>query len=90
LASIRLLSQQSAHGCGKLVRGLVFLQTLKGFSSHFLRRIAITAAEDAGLSLNAVNELSGHRSLTSLQRYIDGNTAREQAEAARGLLLPEE
>lgn len=63
---------------------------LKGVSSHSLRRSAITAAADAGLSLKAVSELSGHRSLSSLQRYIDGNTAREQAEAARGLLLPEE
>ena len=44
----------------------------------------------ASATTNAFNELSGHRSLTSLQRYIDGSTAREQAEAARGLLLPEE
>lgn len=62
---------------------------LEGVSSHSLRRSAITAAADAGLSLKAVSEVSGHQSLSSLQRYIDGRTAKAQAEAARGLLFGE-
>jgi integrase/recombinase XerD len=62
---------------------------LEGVSSHSLRRSAITAAADAGLSLKTVAEVSGHQSLSSLQRYIDGRTARTQAEAARGLLFGE-
>jgi integrase/recombinase XerD len=62
---------------------------LEGVSSHSLRRSAITAAADAGLSLKALSQVSGHQSLSSLQRYIDGRTAKVQAEAARGLLFGE-
>lgn len=62
---------------------------LEGVSSHSLRRSAITAAAEDGLNLKAVSELSGHRSLSSLQRYIDSGKARQQADAARGLLLPD-
>jgi integrase/recombinase XerD len=62
---------------------------LKGVSSHSLRRSAVTATADAGHNLKTVAEVSGHQSLSSLQRYIDGRTAKVQAEAARGLLFGE-
>jgi hypothetical protein len=32
-------------------------------------------------------EISGHRSLAALERYLDQDTAREKAEAARSLLV---
>ena len=32
-------------------------------------------------------EISGHRSLAALERYLDQDAAREKAEAARGLLV---
>jgi integrase/recombinase XerD len=60
---------------------------LEGVSSHSFRRSALTAAHQAGLSLRALAELSGHQSLTSLQRYLDADTARAQAEDARSLLF---
>jgi hypothetical protein len=34
-----------------------------------------------------VAEISGHRSLAALERYLDQDAAREKAEAARNLLL---
>ena len=41
----------------------------------------------AGLPLRALAELSGHQSLASLQRYLDADAARAQAEGARSLLF---
>lgn len=60
---------------------------LDGVSSHSFRRSALTAAHQAGVPLRALAELSGHQSLASLQRYLDADAARAQAEEARGLLF---
>lgn len=60
---------------------------LEGVSSHSFRRSALTAAHAAGLSLREVAEISGHRSLSSLEKYLDQDAAKEKAEAAKGLLL---
>jgi integrase/recombinase XerD len=60
---------------------------LEQVSSHSFRRSALTAAHQAGLPLRALAELSGHQSLASLQRYLDADAARKQAEEARGLLF---
>jgi len=60
---------------------------IEGVSSHSFRRSALTAAHQAGLSLREVAEISGHRSLTALERYLDQDAAREKAEAARSLLV---
>jgi integrase/recombinase XerD len=62
---------------------------ISGVSSHSFRRSALTAAHQAGLSLREVAEISGHQSLAALERYLDQDTAREKAEGARGLLLPD-
>ena len=58
-----------------------------GVSSHSFRRSALTAAHQAGLSLREVAEISGHQSLSALERYLDQDSAKGKAEAARGLLL---
>lgn len=60
---------------------------IDGVSSHSLRRSALTAAHQAGLPLRALAELSGHRSMASLQRYLDEDQARLAADQARGLLF---
>lgn len=60
---------------------------IEGVSSHSFRRSALTAAHEAGLSLKAVAEISGHESITALERYLDQGVAKEKAEAARGLLF---
>jgi integrase len=41
----------------------------------------------AQTALREVAEISGHRSLAALERYLDQDAAREKAEAARGLLV---
>jgi integrase/recombinase XerD len=60
---------------------------LQGVSSHSFRRSALTAAHQAGLSLRALAEISGHQSLAALERYLDADAARAQAEEARSLLF---
>jgi hypothetical protein len=39
------------------------------------------------MSLSDAAEISGHRSLASLEKYLDQDAAREKVDAARGLLL---
>lgn len=60
---------------------------VQGVSSHSFRRSALTAAHQAGVPLRTLAELSGHQSLASLQRYLDADAARVQADAARSLLF---
>ena len=69
------------------IRRLAQRLQLEGVSSHSFRRSALTAAHQAGLPLRALAELSGHQSLASLQRYLDADAARAQAEEARSLLF---
>jgi hypothetical protein len=57
-------------------------------SSHSFRCSALTAALHAGLSLrDEAAEISGHRRLAALERYLDQDAAREKSEAARILLV---
>jgi integrase/recombinase XerD len=60
---------------------------LEGVTSHSLRRSAITAAHSAGLPLRALAELGGHQSASNLQRYLDADVFRAEADAARSLLF---
>jgi integrase/recombinase XerD len=56
---------------------------LEGVSSHSFRRSALSSASEAGVPLAAIRALSGHRSLTTLQRYLEVSpSARAQAAAA--------
>ena len=56
---------------------------LEGVSSHSFRRSALSSASEAGIPLAALRALSGHQSLSTLQRYLEiSQTAKEQAAAA--------
>jgi integrase/recombinase XerD len=77
----------SVRGAQTAISKLAEKVGIAGVSSHSFRRSALTAAHQAGLSLREVAEISGHRSLAALERYLDQDAAREKAEAARGLLV---
>ncbi len=44
--------------------------SLQGVSSHSFRRSALTSAHNAGVPLSHLMELSGHTSMSSIQRYL--------------------
>ena len=41
------------------------------FSSHGFRRSALTSGNEKGISLRTLQSISGHKSLTTLQKYLD-------------------
>lgn len=71
----------------RLIKQLAAQLGLEGVTSHSLRRSAITAAHSAGLPLRALAELGGHQSASNLQRYLDADVFRAEADAARALLF---
>lgn len=44
---------------------------IEGASSHSFRRTALTQMSNAGIPLRIVQEISGHRNLEQLQRYLE-------------------
>jgi integrase/recombinase XerD len=44
---------------------------LVGVSTHSFRRTALTQMSSAGIPLRVIQEISGHRSLQALQRYLE-------------------
>jgi integrase len=57
-----------------------------GYSGHSLRAGLVTQAALSGVSERAIQDQSGHQSLTVLRRYIrDGSLFRENAAAKVGL-----
>lgn len=51
----------------------------KGISTHSFRRTVITKLDEAGVSPSVIQTVTGHRSLASVQRYIETNPARVKA-----------
>ncbi len=61
-------------------------KSARGFAAHSLRAGLITQAAMAGVSERAIQDQSGHKSLTVMRRYIrDGSLFRENAAAKVGL-----
>ena len=44
---------------------------LVGVSTHSFRRTALTQMHNAGIPLRVIQEISGHSSLETLQRYLE-------------------
>ena len=55
---------------------------LEGVSSHSFRRSALTSAHNAGVPLRVLMALSGHKSMSALQRYLEVTPAQREAAAA--------
>ena len=55
---------------------------LEGVSSHSFRRSALTSAHNAGVPLRVLMALSGHISMSALQRYLEVTPAQREAAAA--------
>ena len=44
---------------------------IEGVSTHSFRRTALTMMSNAGIPLRIIQEISGHRSLEELQKYLE-------------------
>lgn len=57
---------------------------IEGASTHSFRRTALTQMAAAGVPLRVIQEISGHRSLQALQRYLE--VSEQQVERAISVL----
>ena len=58
---------------------------IKGALTHSFRRTALTNMSNANVPIRVIQQISGHKSLTALQRYLDVNP--EQVANAIALLV---
>ena len=70
----------SSRAFQKALKGAVIESDLLGTSSHSFRRSGLSSASNANIPLRHIQELSGHRNLGTLQRYLSVND--EQLKAA--------
>ena len=53
-----------------------------GVSTHSFRRTALTQMSDAGIPLRVIQEISGHRTLDELQKYLEVSEAQVRGEVS--------
>jgi integrase/recombinase XerD len=81
------------HGKGRMTRAaadLILREAcavvgLEGVSTHSFRRTALTTMSNAGIPLRVIQEISGHKSLSELQKYLEVKP--EQKKGAIAALL---
>ena len=66
--SDRHISEDSA---ARILRQACHRVGVEGASTHSFRRTALTQMSNAGIPLRVIQEISGHRNLEQLQRYLE-------------------
>ena len=61
----------SEDSAARILRGACQQVDIFGVSSHSFRRTALTRMSNAGIPLRVIQEISGHRNLEQLQRYLE-------------------
>jgi integrase/recombinase XerD len=61
----------SEDSAARILRQACKAVGLEGASTHSFRRTALTQMSSAGIPLRVIQELSGHRNLEQLQRYLE-------------------
>jgi integrase/recombinase XerD len=62
---------------------------IEGASTHSCRRTALTLMSNAGIPLRVIQEISGHRNLEQLQKYLEVEPSQVRgAIAALSMLTP--
>ncbi len=64
----------------KILRDVCRRLELEGISTHSFRRTALTRMSDAGIPLRHIQAISGHKTLSALERYL-GVTERQKESA---------
>ena len=55
----------------RLLRSACLRVGIEGASTHSFRRTALTTMSDTGIPLRVIQEVSGHRTLDELQKYLE-------------------
>lgn len=79
----------SEDSAARILRGACQQVGIFGVSTHSFRRTALTQMSNAGIPLRVIQEISGHRNLEQLQKYLE--VSDEQvlgAAAALSMLSP--
>jgi integrase/recombinase XerD len=61
----------SEDSASRILRGACKQAGIIGASTHSFRRTALTQMSNAGIPLRVIQEISGHRNLEQLQRYLE-------------------
>lgn len=74
-----------------LLRRAFFRADIEGASTHSFRRTALTRMSNAGIPLRIIQEISGHRNLEQLQKYLEVEQSQVRgAIASLSMLTPVE
>ncbi len=63
----------SEDSAARILRQACHRVGVEGVSTHSFRRTALTQMSSAGIPLRVIQEISGHRNLEHLQRYLEVN-----------------
>jgi hypothetical protein len=69
----QVIGHNTAANYGKVIAGLLKLPEPERYTGHCWRRTATTFAADKGLTLPQIKVLTGHKSDTVVQGYIDNS-----------------
>jgi integrase len=72
-ATAQLIGTHTASNYGKEIAFALELPNYEKYTGHCWRRTTITIGANAGLTLPQLKALSGHKSDTVLQKYIDNS-----------------
>ena len=61
----------NSDSAARILREACRIVGLEGVSTHSFRRTALTQMSDSGIPLRIIQEVSGHRTLTELQKYLE-------------------
>ncbi|MBW4633594.1 MAG: site-specific integrase [Iphinoe sp. HA4291-MV1] len=75
------IDRTTAH---KVLKDISTKHGIIGVSTHSFRRTALTRMSNRGIPLRHIQEISGHRSLTELQKYL-GVTDEDKLKAVKQL-----
>ncbi|MFL9458065.1 tyrosine-type recombinase/integrase [Tolypothrix campylonemoides VB511288_2] len=60
-----------SDSAARILREACYNLCLEGVSTHSFRRTALTQMSNAGIPLRVIQEISGHRNLEELQKYLE-------------------
>lgn len=67
----RHLTSHNPDSAARILRAACARVGIEGVSTHSFRRTALTQMSNAGIPLRVIQKISGHRSLTQLQAYLE-------------------